>query len=156
MNARWKLRASLAAAALAAAVPAVAAEAVTIYTVPSTAVPATTYYAPATSNTYYYVPSTDTYYVVPATNDVVYTEAPIAVYADRATNDELITDDVGFAIASDPRISGTIGIDTFNSDVTLTGRVGTRGQKDLAEQDAKGVDGVYDVDNQLHARVGEM
>jgi hypothetical protein len=156
MNARCKLRASLAAAALAAAVPAVAAEAVTVYTVPADELPATTTYysAPSTATTYYYVPSTETYYYVPATTEV-YTEAPITVYADRATDDQRITDDVGFAIASDPRISGTIGVDTFNRDVTLTGRVGTTVQKDWADQDAKGVDGVRDVNNYLRPRVGE-
>ena len=155
MTARFKLRASLAAAALAAAVPALAAQDVTIYTVPATEVPATTYYVPSTADTtYYYVPSTNTYYYVPATNEV-YTEAPITVYADPMTDDQLIADDVGAAIASDPRVSGTIGIDSFNGDVTLTGRVGTPVQKDWADQDAKGVDGVNDVNNLIRPRVGE-
>jgi len=143
MNARSKIRASLLVAALGAAVPAFAAEAVTIYSVPSTS-----------STQYYYVPETNTYYYVPATTEV-YAEGPIVVYGDSVTTDRAITDDVGLAIASDPRISGNIGVDTFNRDVTLTGRVTTPVQRDWADQDTKAVDGVNSVDNQLRTRVGE-
>lgn len=157
MNSRSKIRASLLLAALGAAVPALAAEAVTIYEVPGTSsdvyTPATRYDDPATTQ-YDYVPETRTYYSIPATTEV-YTEAPIVVYGDGVTSDQAITDDVGSAIASDPRISGNIGVDTFNSEVTLTGRVTTPVQRDWADQDAKGVGGVNNVDNQLRTRVGE-
>jgi osmotically-inducible protein OsmY len=40
--------------------------------------------------------------------------------------------------------------------VTLTGRVGGTVQKDYAEQDAKSVDGVNEVENHIRPRVGEM
>ena len=163
--------AALAAALAAATAPAFAAEVVELST-PSTAPGyyAPRYYAPAEpvyytapATTYYYqVPSTDPYYAAPVTDhsvivgDTYYDESPIVVTAPRASDDVLITDDVVDRIATDPRVSGNIGVDTFRGDVTLTGRVGGTVQKDFAEQDAKSVDGVVGVDNYIRPRVGEM
>ncbi len=85
----------------------------------------------------------------------VYYEPPIVVTAPPGTSDQLINDDVVDAIASDPRISGRIGTDTFNGNVTLNGRVGTPIQAEFAERDARSVDGVNDVDNRIRPIVGE-
>ena len=106
--------------------------------------------------------SGDTYYAAPVTDhstvvgDTYYDESPIIVTAPRASDDVLITDDVVDRIASDPRVSGNIGVDTFRGDVTLTGRTGGTVQKDFAEQDAKSVDGVNNVENYIRPRVGGM
>ncbi|HEX3097505.1 MAG TPA: BON domain-containing protein [Usitatibacter sp.] len=163
--------AALAAALAAAAVPALAAEVVELST-PSSAPGyyAPGYYAPAEPIYYtapaapysYVVPSTDTYYAAPVTDhsvvigDTYYDESPVIVTAPRGSEDVLITDDVVDRIALDPRVSGNIGVDTFRGDVTLTGRTGGTVQKDFAEQDAKSVDGVNNVDNLIRPRVGEM
>ena len=39
-------------------------------------------------------------------------------------------------LASDPRLSGRIGVDTYRNEVTLRGRVSTPGQVDRAGRDA--------------------
>jgi hypothetical protein len=133
------------------------------YYAPGYYAPAEPVYYTAPATTYYYqVPSTDPYYAAPVTDhsvivgDTYYDESPIIVTAPRASDDVLITDDVVDRIATDPRVSGNIGVDTFRGDVTLTGRVGGTVQKDFAEQDAKTVDGVNNVENYIRPRVGEM
>jgi len=171
--------AALAAALGVAAAPALAAEVVELSTATSTpgyyapgyyapaepvyyTAPATTYYTAPATTYYYQAPSGDTYYAAPVTDhstvvgDTYYDESPIIVTAPRASDDVLITDDVVDRIASDPRVSGNIGVDTFRGDVTLTGRTGGTVQKDFAEQDAKSVDGVNDVENYIRPRVGGM
>src|SRR5512142_2364674 len=158
MTAPRRFSATMIAAALATlSAPAFAAEVIEIttttpgyYSPPVTyTAPATTYYYTEPATTYYYTepaPS-DTYYAAPVTDhsvvvaDRYYYEPPIVVTAPRATDDDLITGDVVDRLASDPRVSGNIGVDTFNRNVTLTGRVASPVQKDYAEQDAKGVDG---------------
>jgi len=154
-----RLNTVLALALGAAAVPAFAAtvETTTVYVAPAPVyyetAPATTYYyVPSTSD--YYAPSTDDYYYQPSTTTVYY-EPPIVVEAPPATSDQLVNGDVVDAIASDSRISGRIGSDTFNGNVTLNGRVGTPIQAEFAEQDARSVDGVNDVDNRIRPVVGE-
>ena len=92
--------------------------------------------SPAPDTTYYY-----------------YTEPAIIVDAPRSV-DQAITNDVVDRIASDPRVSGNIGVSTYNSTVELTGRVTSSGQADIAARDARSVDGVRDVQNNLQARVG--
>ena len=113
-----------------------------VYTRPSTAYeqPATVYTPPAT--TVIYEPGTVTY-----TDDIIVT-------APRRNGDQMITDDVVDTIASDPRVGGQIGVDTYRNNVTLTGRTATRGQADRAERDAKSVDGVRDVTNLVRPSVG--
>ena len=163
--------AALATALAAAAAPALAAQVVELstaattpgYYAPGYYAPAEPIYYTAPATTYYYqVPSSDTYYTAPVTDhsvvvgDTYYDESPIVVTAPRASDDVLITDDVVDRIASDPRVSGNIGVDTFRGDVTLTGRTGGTVQKDFAEQDARSVDGVNDVENYIRPRVGEM
>jgi hypothetical protein len=96
---------------------------------------------------------------VSAYGDTYYVEAPIVVTAPEASEDALITADVVDAIGSDPRIPGdigtAIGVDTYRNDVTLTGRVVTPRQSEIASEDAHGVEGVRDVNNHIRPRVGE-
>lgn len=101
----------------------------------------------------YYVMQPDTYYVG-GTDDVYYVEPPVTVYGPRDES-VAITNDVVDAIASDGRVAGKIGVSTFRNEVTLNGRVGTNGQRAIAESDAYSVDGVNRVNNQLHSAVGE-
>ena len=101
----------------------------------------------------YYVVQPEPYYVGSA-DDVYYVEPPITVYSPR-DEDVAINNDVVDTIASDARVSGKIGVQTFRREVTLNGRVGTNGQRTIAETDAYSVDGVDRVNNKLHAAVGE-
>jgi len=152
-----RLKAALALALAAAAAPAFAAteEVTSVYVVPDYhyTPPATTYYYVPSTNDYYYVPPTTAYY--PPSTTTVYYEPPIVVTAPPETSDQAINDSVVDTIASDPRISGRIGSDTFNGNVTLNGRVGTPMQAELAARDARSVDGVNDVDNRIRPVVGE-
>lgn len=107
------------------------------------------YVAPAT--TYYYIEPAPTYYYTTP----VYTAPDVVVTAPRYYSDDVrITEDVVGVLASDSRLSGKIGVDTWRNDVTLTGRVSTPGQARIAERDAKSVDGVREVRNQLRTSVG--
>ena len=153
MNARLMLAAPIAAAALLA--PGFAAAEI-LYE--------STYYVPPRSDTIYYVESvpatstTDYVYVEPVTpvDDTVHYYSPaITVNAARASQDELITNDVAAEIASDPYIHGRVGVDTFNREVTLTGRVATPGQRLRADYAAHRVDDVAAVHNQLRTSVGD-
>ncbi|HET6265220.1 MAG TPA: BON domain-containing protein [Usitatibacter sp.] len=128
----------------AAAIPAVAE---VIYYV----APATTYYYTEPATTYYYIEPAPTYYYTTP----VYTAPDVVVTAPRYYSDDVrITEDVVGVLASDSRLSGKIGVDTWRNDVTLTGRVSTPGQARIAERDAKSVDGVREVRNQLRTSVG--
>lgn len=87
---------------------------------------------------------------------VTYVSPPVVVEAPRRTEDQLINDEVVDRIASDPRISGQVGVETWRSNVTLSGRVGTQRQVEIAERDARSVSGVREVNNALRARVGSF
>lgn len=96
--------------------------------------PVTVYYyeaAPAIPT--YYIPSAD--YYVPHTT----------VIAPRQDQDELINGEVADRILVNPRINGTIGIETERNIVTLSGRVTTPGMAREAVREAQRVDGVRDV-----------
>jgi hypothetical protein len=80
----------------------------------------------------------------------------IIVNAPRQNEDQMITNDVVDRIASDPRISGQVGVQTYRNTVTLTGKVGTPNQADLAATDARSVPGVHEVNNELRARIGNF
>lgn len=103
---------------------------------------------PLPAYTYPAPPSTT--YVAPAT----YAGPDIVVTAPRLTEDQLITRDVADRIASNPTISGRIGVETYRNDVTLTGRTVTQGQAERAEREARSVDGVREVTNLVRPRVG--
>lgn len=140
MTARRRISALVVAALGAVAVPAFAAQTIEIYTEPTTtyyAVPADEQYVPPT--TYYY-------YTEPTTR--VYDEPPIVV-TPPATDDQRITEDVVDTLASDPRLSGRIGVETQDQNVELSGVVTTAGQARRAERDARSVYGVHDVQNNL-------
>ena len=111
-------------------------------------------YAPASST-----PAPVIDHSVSAYGDTYYVEEPIIVTAPEESEDALITRDVVDAIGSDPRIPGeagtAIGVYTYDRDVTLTGRVVTPRQAEIASEDAHSVDGARNVDNYIRARVGE-
>ncbi len=101
--------------------------------------------------TYRYDPVTDTYYYYT-------TESPpaITITAPRLTDDEAITHDVMGVLASDPRLEGHIGVETDRREVTLSGRVGTQRQIDIAATHAVNVPGVREVHNLLRPQVGPV
>jgi osmotically-inducible protein OsmY len=101
-----------------------------------------------TITTYQWDPATGTYVEQSTYVDEIIVTAP------RYTDDDLITADVADRIANDDRISGRVGVETYRSDVTLTGRVATRGQADRAERDARAAGGVRDVSNLIRPSVG--
>ena len=147
MSAGRRISAILVSASVGAiAVPALAAQTIEIYTTPTT-----TYYAVPVEQEYV-PPTTYYYYTAPATQ--VYYEPPVIVTAPRATEDELITSDVVDVLANDPRLSGRIGVETIDRSVELSGIVTSAGQARRAERDAKGVEGVRDVRNNLATRIG--
>ena len=151
-------RLALLAVAVASAVAAPAmAESVRYY---GSAAPVTTYvWDPATGSyierhtiVYEEVPA-DAPYITPS--EATYNDE-IVVVAPRANEDDLIAADVADRIASDPRIGGTIGVDSYRNNVTLTGRVATQAQADRAERHAHSADGVRDVNNTIRASVGQF
>lgn len=114
----------------------------TVYTenVVTQPAPAATYTAPSVT----YVESTPSY-----------VREEIVVTAPRSV-DQAITSEVVDRIASNPTISGQIGVETYNRDVTLTGRTVTEGQMERAEREARSVDGVREVHNRIWPRVGKF
>jgi len=108
--------------------------------------------------------------IAPASDDTIPAAAPTAapqpaalehyslpavtVTAPRPSNDELLRNAVLDRLASDSRLSGQIGVEAYRHTVSLTGRVANTMQVDRAETIVRGVDGVWDVNNYLNARVG--
>ena len=146
MNTRPSIRAAAIAALALAATPALASHIVEVYTTPT----GSTVYYQVPHETYYYVEPRTTYYYEPS---VAYAP-PIIVDAPYVTTDQAITNDVVDVLATDPRLSGKIGVVTEDRSVRLTGRVATPGQARIAGLDAQGVDGVREVRNELRTRVG--
>jgi hypothetical protein len=109
------------------------------------------YVAPGSATVYSYTPDTTAYYVPPSR---VYYEGPVVIYGTPGDTDAAINADVQDAIASDPWVSGHVDASTYRGDVTLRGRVSTPGQIDRVGNDARSVDGVNHVDNQVSSRVG--
>jgi hypothetical protein len=113
------------------------------------------FYTPPPTTTYYYTPpATTTYYYTPVVIERVYEEPPITVTAPYMTEDQRITGNVVEVLADDPRLSGRIGVETRDNDVTLSGVVTTPGQARRAARDAQAVYGVRNVTNDLGTRVG--
>jgi len=83
-----------------------------------------------------------------------YSLPPVTVTAPRPSDDELLRNAVLDRLASDARLSGQIGVEAYRHTVSLTGRVANTMQVDRAETIVRGVDGVWDVNNYLNARVG--
>lgn len=84
-----------------------------------------------------------------------YTGESVTVTAPRPSNDELLRNAVMDRISGDARLSGRVGVEAYRHTVSLTGRVMSDMQVDRAETLARSVDGVWDVNNYLSARVGK-
>jgi osmotically-inducible protein OsmY len=66
-----------------------------------------------------------------------------------------IENDILEALTDDPRVPtpGEIAVKAYDGAVTLRGTVGTFAQRRAAENDANGVEGVFNVDNELQVRL---
>jgi len=82
------------------------------------------------------------------------TRESVTVTAPRPSNDELLRNAVMDRLSGDARLQGRIGVEAYRHTVSLTGRVMSTSQVDRAESLARGVDGVWDVNNYITARVG--
>ena len=119
------------------------------------------YYVPPSTTTYYYVPPSSATYTPPLTSYYyeptvveVRTAPAITVEAPVLSEDQAITEDVVDVLASNPYLSGTIGVETKDNDVTLSGSVTTPGQVRRAVRDTKSVAGVRSVNSELRSKVG--
>ena len=79
---------------------------------------------------------------------------PTEVTAPPLTQDQAINRDVVELLQKDARLTGKIGVETRDREVTLSGMVSTRGQANVAAGDARSVEGVRYVYNQLRTKVG--
>lgn len=77
----------------------------------------------------------------------------ITITAPRLTEDQRITEDVVDRIASDPKITGQVGVETYRNTVRLTGKVRSPQQVDQAATDARSVPGVREVNNEIRSRM---
>lgn len=82
------------------------------------------------------------------------TRESVTVTAPRPSNDELLRNAVMDRLSGDARLQGRIGVEAYQHTVSLTGRVMSTMQVDRAESLARSVDGVWDVNNHVTARVG--
>lgn len=83
-------------------------------------------------------------------------EPSIEVTRQRLTPDQRIQADVMDLLARNPNLSGQIGVVTEDRVVTLTGWTATSGQAWRAGRDARGIEGVRHVVNQIRPRVGAI
>ena len=83
-------------------------------------------------------------------------EPAITVEQQRLTVDERIQADVIDLLARNPNLSGKIGVVTQDAVVTLTGYTTTSGMAWRAGRDARGVQGVRHVVNEIRPRVGAI
>jgi hypothetical protein len=81
-------------------------------------------------------------------------EPAIEVTKPRLTPDQRIQADVMDLLARNPNLSGQIGVVSADRVVTLTGWTTTSGQAWRAGRDARGVEGVRHVVNEIRPRVG--
>jgi hypothetical protein len=78
----------------------------------------------------------------------------ITITEPRLTTDQRIQADVIDLLARNPNLSGKIGVVSEDSVVTLTGYTVTSGQAWRAGRDARGVQGVRHVVNEIRPRIG--
>ncbi len=116
---------------------------------PAPAVPAVN--APAAVNEPAAPPAPE---VAPAPVVRHYAAPPVTVTQPRPSEDVLLRNAVMDRLANDARLGGRIGVTSYRHTVSLTGRVTTTAQVERAGAIARGVDGVWSVDNRLLARVG--
>lgn len=83
-------------------------------------------------------------------------EPAITIEQQRLTLDERIQGDVMDLLARNPNLSGRIGVVTKDQVVTLTGYTTTSGMAWRAGRDARGVQGVRHVVNEIRPRVGAI
>ena len=83
-------------------------------------------------------------------------EPAITIEQQRLTMDERIQADVIDLLARNPNLSGKIGVVTQDAVVTLTGYTTTSGMAWRAGRDARGVQGVRHVVNEIRPRVGAI
>jgi osmotically-inducible protein OsmY len=83
----------------------------------------------------------------------LYQGSSTTVYGQRLTEDERINIEVVDRIARDDHVSGTIGVETAEREVTLNGLVNTPQQVDRAGLDAQHVEGIRTVHNYLRSRI---
>jgi hypothetical protein len=83
-------------------------------------------------------------------------EPAIEVTKPRLTADQRIQADVMDLLARNPNLSGKIGVVSQDRVVTLTGWTATSGQAWRAGRDARGVEGVRHVVNEIRPRVGAI
>ena len=79
---------------------------------------------------------------------------PIIVEGRRISRDERIQHLVMQRLASNPRLDGKIAVESKDAVVRLSGWTRTVGQARLAEQDARNVESVRQVRNEIRPRVG--
>lgn len=82
------------------------------------------------------------------------TKTAITVEERRLSNDERIQAQVMDRLASHPRLSGKIGVESHDAVVTLTGYTTTAGQAYRAGREAGSVMGVKHVQNEIRPRIG--
>jgi hypothetical protein len=92
--------------------------------------------------------------VVAPVADASIPQPAITIEQRRLSEDERIQAVVMEKLANNPRLSGKIGVESYDSVVTLTGYTSTVGQATRAGYDARSVIGVKYVQNQIRPRVG--
>ena len=88
------------------------------------------------------------------TKPAPHVEPPITVTESRSADDAAITSEVVHALRNDASLDGRIGVQTTDGFVELSGIVTSPGQRMHAERDAKGIDGVRNVNNLMSTRMG--
>ena len=83
-------------------------------------------------------------------------EPAITIEQPRLSLDERIQGDVIDLLARNPNLSGRIGVVTKDQVVTLTGYTTTSGMAWRAGRDARGIQGVRHVVNEIRPRVGAI
>ena len=86
--------------------------------------------------------------------DTTIDNPPVIVEERRLSRDERIQLEVMDRLAANRNISGKIGVESYDSVVRLSGWTATAGQARRAEHDARSVDGVSYVQNEIRPRIG--
>ena len=84
------------------------------------------------------------------------TEESITITRPRLTEDQRIQAEVMERLATNPRLTGKIGVESMDSTVRLSGYLMTSGQVWHAERDARSVRGVRHVVNEIRPRIGAI
>ena len=90
----------------------------------------------------------------PQSPQQVQPQPPVTVQHQRVTQDQIIKGDVMRALASNNRLAGFIGVETRDNSVDLSGVVTTPGMVRIALREARMIEGVKEVHNNLYSRIG--